>query len=359
MEDETIINGGSRTVDISGNDDREEDFVDFNVGNGTESSGLVQKIEVLEQEKQNLSEENELMRHKIEKLKAEAEALETEKVELKRRVDMSEAEKKKLQLISIRVAELDKEVSGLQQDLVSSMAVGEETNKELIQLKKAFEEMKKIESEKNCKFGDLEKERNLLVERIHNDDEGVREAKEHGEARVKEMEKKIESLEHREDSVKSDRFTIEQETKAKMVEKDAELLRLKTQIEDLGSAGVRSDSELERLKNENAELEIVKNELEAHVKKSERQAKEMEQMVDKLNKELEASESIVNGLKEKENEVHDDVDGKVVIVSKDDPEVGLNGLSGMKLQWPVVAATTGVAVAAVAAFCYLRYVKQS
>ncbi|XP_047334324.1 peroxisomal and mitochondrial division factor 2 [Impatiens glandulifera] len=342
MADEAVFNGEGRTVEIAEIEDREEDFVDFNDGNEKESSPFLQKIEALEQEKRELARENELMGEKFEKLKAEAEALETEKLELKRYVDTSEVDTKALRFITARAAELETEASRLKGDLISSMTEGQDANKELIELKKAFDEAKKVEFEKNSKLQILENERNSLVQRFQIDEEGVKEGKTQREARVREMEKKIEALEHGEGSVEGERFAMEQETRVKMDEKDSEIHRLKTQLEELESIVVKNDLEVEKLKKETEELEIAKNKQEAHLKESESKVKEMEQKVYKLNKELETSELLIVELKEKELDVNDRV-------------IARNGLTGLKPQWPLIAASTGATVAALAAVCYLRY----
>ncbi|XP_047330372.1 peroxisomal and mitochondrial division factor 1-like [Impatiens glandulifera] len=353
MVNEAPIEGDERTVDIAGNDDRDEDFVDFDDNNGNASFALSQKFEALELEKRELTEENESMINRIEKLKAEIQGLENDKGELKKVIEVSEADKKVLESTAARAAELETEVSRLQRDLISSNADGEEVGKDLFELRKAMEELKKSELEKSLKLDVLEKERNSLVERIHKDADGVKEAKALTDARVREMEKKIEGLEQREVREKSDRITIEQETKAKLDEKDGEIRRLKTQVEDLESISMESSLELERLNKEREELEIVKNELEAHLKKSERKVKEMGRKADELVKELESSERMMIALKEKRLDMNGTKSSSI-----DDSRDQLELSTGWELQWPVVvAASTGASIAAVAAVYYLRSAK--
>ncbi|KAL6957220.1 hypothetical protein U1Q18_040478 [Sarracenia purpurea var. burkii] len=230
----------------------------------------------------------------------------------------------------------------------------EEANKEVSELKKLVEELKISDSEKGSKVEVLEKERNLLLERLDKESEGMTESKAVTESRVRELEKKLGALEGRESFEKSERIKVEQEAKAKIDEKDSEIRKLKKWVEDFDTVLAKSGLEMERMKKEKEELEIVKNDLEALLKKSERKGKEMEHKMTQLHKELEASEQMINGLKDKEL---DGINGKVVDMDGDDIEDGEKGLMGLKLQWPVLAASTG-AIAAVAVLCYLRRARE-
>ncbi|KAL7000683.1 hypothetical protein U1Q18_001836 [Sarracenia purpurea var. burkii] len=345
--------GSDQTAQITGNDDREEEFVDFDESD-SKVSGLMQKIEAMEQEKRELIHENDVVKDRIQKLKQEIARLGSDNAELKREIERSEADKKTLESIAARAAELETELSRTQHDLITSMTEVEEANKEVSELKKLVEELKISDSEKGSKVEVLEKERNLLLERLDKESEGMTESKAVTESRVRELEKKLGALEGRESFEKSERIKVEQEAKAKIDEKDSEIRKLKKWVEDFDTVLAKSGLEMERMKKEKEELEIVKNDLEALLKKSERKGKEMEHKMTQLHKELEASEQMISGLKDKEL---DGINGKVVDMDGDDIEDGEKGLMGLKLQWPVLAASTG-AIAAVAVLCYLRRARE-
>ncbi|CAL5335407.1 unnamed protein product [Camellia sinensis] len=334
MADEIVINGGDdRREEIVGS---EEDFVDFDESE-SKASGLMQRIEALEVEKRKLVRENEEERERVKNLKKEIEGLEGVVAELK-------TDNKGLESVAARASQLEIEVSRMQHDLISSMSEGEEANKEVSELKRVVEELKRSISEKGLKVEVLEKERNLLLEKMDKDAEGVQEAKAVTESRVRELEKKIEALEGRESSEKGERIKVEQEARAKIDEKEGEIRQLKKWVEDLDSVVVKNGLEMEKMKKEREEIEIVKNELEGLLKKSERKGKEMENKMAQLHKELEASEQMIIGLKEK---TLNDLNGKAII---GDDEMGSNGL---KQLWPVVAGSTGT-IAAIAVIYYLR-----
>ncbi|GMP51860.1 hypothetical protein CsSME_00017922 [Camellia sinensis var. sinensis] len=334
MADEIVINGGDdRREEIVGS---EEDFVDFDESE-SKASGLMQRIEALEVEKRKLVRENEEERERVKNLKKEIEGLEGVVAELK-------TDNKGLESVAARASQLEIEVSRMQHDLISSMSEGEEANKEVSELKRVVEELKRSISEKGLKVEVLEKERNLLLEKMDKDAEGMQEAKAVTESRVRELEKKIEALEGRESSEKGERIKVEQEARAKIDEKEGEIRQLKKWVEDLDSVVVKNGLEMEKMKKEREEIEIVKNELEGLLKKSERKGKEMENKMAQLHKELEASEQMIIGLKEK---TLNDLNGKTII---GDDEMGSNGL---KQLWPVVAGSTGT-IAAIAVIYYLR-----
>ncbi|PSS16400.1 Peroxisomal and mitochondrial division factor like [Actinidia chinensis var. chinensis] len=353
MNNGLASNGGDRTLEIAGNEDREEVFVDFDESD-TKASGLMQRIEALEQEKREWIHENEVVRERVEKLKQEIGMLGSDKAALKREMERSEDDKKTLESIASRAADLETEVSRLQHDLITSMAEEEEANKELSELKKVVEELRKIISDKEMKLEVLENERNLLLERLDKEGEVMKEAKAVRESRVRELEKKLEALEGRESLEKSEKIRIEQEAKAKIDEKEVEIRKLKKWVEELDSVVAKNGVEMERMKKEREELEIVKNDLEALLKKSERKGKEMEHKMAQLHNELEASEQMIGGLKAKTLE---GINSKAVVMDGDVNEDGEKGLMGLKLQWPVVAASTG-AIAAVAVLYYLRCARQ-
>ncbi|XP_052179071.1 peroxisomal and mitochondrial division factor 1-like [Diospyros lotus] len=356
MADAAAINGesmrgGDRAVEIAGSEDREEVFVDFDESD-PKTSSLIQKIETLEQEKRELVHENDVVKGRIKKLKEETEKLESDKAELKKEVEQSEAEKKTLQSVAARAAELETDVSRMQHDLITSMSDADEANKEISELKILVEELKKSEAEKESKAMVLEKERNLLLERLHKDGEQM---KAMTESKVRELEKKLEALEGRESVEKSERINIEREAKVKLNDKDKEIQQLKKSIEDLDSVLARNGLEMERMKKEREELEIEKNELEALLKKSERKGNEMEAKIARMHKEFEQREAIINELK---NNTREMISRNKAVMDGDIVEGGERGLFSSKSQWPVLAASTG-AIAAVAVLYYLRSARQN
>ncbi|XP_059664923.1 peroxisomal and mitochondrial division factor 2 [Cornus florida] len=353
MADKAIVNGVAtdaavdRTVVISGKEDRDDVFEDFGE-NDAKNSDSTQRIAGLEQEKVQLGEENKAMRERVVKLSEEIKGLESEKEEMKREIDQSVADRRALESIAARAAELETEVSRLQHDLISSMTEGEEAKLEVSELKRAVEELRRSDSENGLKVEVLEKERNLLLERVGKEAEN--------ESQIRDLEKKIETLEARESTQNVERIKIEEEARGMIDERESEIRQLKKWVEELDSKGLKSGLEIERLKKEKEELQIMKNELEALLKKSDRKTKEMESKIEKLEKELEAAEQMmISGLKAKSAE---GVNGKAVVMDEVVIEEGQKGSMGLlKQQWPMLAASTG-AIAAVAVVCYLRYGRQ-
>lgn len=302
--------GDDRSVEISGTEEqREEVFVDFDENEARAVSN--QKIQVLEQEKRELVHENDVVKERINKLKEEIKGLESDKAELKREVERSESDKRALESISARAYELETEVSRLQHDLITSVNEGEESGREVVQLRREVEELKKNELKAEL----FEKERDMLLEMIDKD-----------AVRVRELEGKID-------------------------EKEDEIRKMKKLIEDRDLIVAKNGVEMERVKKEREELEGL-------LRKAERKGKEMEEKVGELRKELEASERMISGLKEK---ILDGVNGKAaVVVDGDFREHEEKGLMGLKVQWPVVAAAgaTGAAIAAVVVLSYVRNVRE-
>lgn len=327
MADSTIINDDDDgTVDIEDND-----------GNDSKVPALMRKIAALEQDKSELAHENQVINEGIEKLIGEIEALATEKETLK-------SETKALDSIAARAAGLETEVSSLQRDLNSSMNESQEANAELVGIKREMEELRKSDLNKGLKLETIEKERNLLLEKIVKDGDGFKESN----SRISDLEKKIEALEMRDSNYKIEKVRVEEEMRVKIDEREARIRILQNLVEELEAVMERSNKERE-------ELEIVKNELEALLKKSERRVKEMENKMGILYKELEGSEKMISGLKEK---AIVGINGKDVVMERgiDDDDDDDKGLMGLKLEWLVVAASAGSI--ALVAVLYLRYIRQ-
>lgn len=326
MADSTIINGESydvRTVEVEDKG-----------GNDSNVPALMQKIAALEQDKTELVHENEVINQRMKKLKGEIEASETEKEKLK-------SDTKALDSIAARAAELETEVCRLQHDLISSANEAEEVNAELVETKRAVAELRESDLNKGLKLEAIEKEMNLLLEKITKDSEGVKESN----SRISDLEKKIEALELRDSSYKSEKVRVEEEMRVKIDEREGQIRNLQNLVEELQAVMEKSNKERE-------ELEIVKNELEALLKKSERKVKEMENKMVLLHKELEGSEKMISGLKEKASE---DINGKDVGLERGIDDDEEKGLMGLNLEWPVVAVSAStIALVAAVYLCYLR-----
>lgn len=296
-------------------------------------SKLMQKIEALEQDKGELVHENDTVRERITRLEGEIEVLEREKSELGKEIERSDTDKKSLEEAAARTDELDVEVWRLQHDLITAETDGIETNKQVSELKREVEKLKESVFEKSEKLEVLEKERALLLKKLNDVENELREGKEVGEERVNEFKKKLEDMDGRE----SDLI-------AEIGERDSEICELKKNVVSLKQVIVRNGVDMEKLKTERDELQGAKIQLEVVLEKSEGRVKEMEEKLGHLGKELEVAERVISGLKEK---TLDGINGIHVI---DDGE---KGISGTKLQWPVLAASTGVIVT-VGALWYLR-----
>lgn len=312
-----LVNGVSSAVDA-----------DLPVTTNSGIRNLIQKISVLEQEKQELMYAKQSATQKIE--------------ELKREIFRSKSDKQTLDSIAARAAELETEVSRLQHDLISSATEGQEANAELSELKQVAERLKKSKSEKTNKITVIENETNLLLERLNKDTERLKA----GENRIRVLEKKIYGFPARNIGQKT-----EKKLKVEDSEKDDLIRSLKRIIDEFQSVVAKNRTETKRLKKEKDELEIEKNDLEALLKKSERRVKEMEQKINGLHKELEAYQNINILLKEK---MVERMNGGMVNrggVLHDEEK----SLMCLKLDWPVVAVTAGVI--ATVAVVYLRYAK--
>lgn len=327
MSDSAIVNGvvsDDSTVKI-------EDYSDE--GTDSKVAALTQKIAALEQEKTELVHENEVVKERVNKLKGEIEESDAENEKLKN-------ESKVLDSIAGRAAQLETEVSRLQHDLISSMNENHEVNAELSVTKREIEELRKSEMSKSVSLEAIERERNLLLEKISKDSEGVKESN----IRISELEKKIQALEMRDSGYKCEKTRVEEEMKGKIEERDLKIRDLQNLVDDL-------EAVLERSNKEREGLEIVKNELEALLKKSERKVKEMESKMELLDKELEGSEKMISGLKEKAIEGINGDDSERKIVGDDE-----KGFMRFNLEWPLMAASAGAI--ALLAVVYLHHVRQ-
>lgn len=331
----------AQTVEISEGDHE---------GNYNKISALDEKIEQLEQDKLELAKENEFVAETIKKYKEQIEQLETDKAKMKSEIDQAESDKKTLESIAARAAQLETELSRAQHDLITSQTEGQEANNELMEVNRIVSELRKSDSEKSAKLGVLEKERNLLLERINKDDEGVKASKAESESRIRELKTKIEALEMRDSSYKSEKVKVEEEMKVRVEEKEDQIRHLTKLVDEFQSVISRNRAEMEKSNKEREELEIVKNELEALLKKSERKVKELELKLSQLHKELEGSEKVISGLKEKAIEA---VNGNDLGL---DRSIDGEEEKGLKIEWPLVAASAGAV--AVFAVVYLRYIRQ-
>ncbi|KAI3520416.1 hypothetical protein L1887_09824 [Cichorium endivia] len=329
MSDEVVVNGAGADVDVE--IAAKEEKSDGTMNQTVEK--LMQKLAILEQEKQELINGKELATERIKELEDE--------------IKMSESDKRALSSIAARAAELETEVSRLQHDLISSISDGQESNAELSELKRVVEELKKSESEKEEKLDVIENERNLLLERLNKEAEKLKDE----ENQIRELEKKIEGFETRESIHKSERLKVEEEAKAKISEKDEQIQSLSRMIDEFQSVIVKNRAEMEKSEKEKEELEIGKNDLEAQLKNSESKVKEMEHRLDQLQQELEAYEKINSVLKEKLVEDTNGIGAERGIDFNGDEK----RLMGSKLDWPIIAVGTG-AIATVA-LVYFRHAK--
>lgn len=318
MADETVVNGGGDVnVQISSPEKDSGDTTNQTI------QKLMQKISILEQEKQSLVKENESSEVKIKKLEDE--------------IQSSESDKRALSSIAARASDLETEVSRLQHDLISSMSDSQESNNEVVELKRVVEKLKACEVENLEKIDVIEKERNLLLERVNEYVDKLNES----ESRVREFEKKIEGFEMIESDSKSLGLKYEEEVKIK----DEQIRNLTRMVDEFQLEIVKNRGEAEKLSKDKEELEIGKNDLEAVLKKSERKVSELEDKLEQVRKEMEAFEKVNSALKET---LAEDVNG--IAVDGDEKKV-----LGLKVDWPIVAATAGAV--AIVAVVYFRHAK--
>eukprot|EP00262_Sarcandra_glabra_P012480 TRINITY_DN3229_c0_g1_i1.p1 TRINITY_DN3229_c0_g1~~TRINITY_DN3229_c0_g1_i1.p1 ORF type:complete len:251 (+),score=59.41 TRINITY_DN3229_c0_g1_i1:223-975(+) len=214
MESETIINNGSDVV--------ESDGVDLMAANGItkkdrdveekddgEILDLNRKIEALESQKLGLVAENKEMKKEIELLSQEIEGYKKTQAETKesleemeKRIDRFEENKAALKAIAARAAELEKDVSGLQHELLSATSANHESEEEIKRLKKSMEE--------------LNREKDSTIE---------------------ELVQKIERAEGEEKKSENERIKMVEETlkrsEEKFKESELEVNRLKNEVETM------------------------------------------------------------------------------------------------------------------------------
>lgn len=237
MADETtMINGQvseDRTVNIAGDDSADSE---------PKVSQLSQKITALEQEKQELVHENEIIKDRIEKLKESVNKSNAENEDLKNEIEKLGSENKAMQSVVGRAAELEAEVSRLQHDLISAMSDLEETNKEASEWKNKVENLENGKTESSVKLDAIKNERDLLIAKLESVE--VRELEK--EEEIKGLQRKIEQLKF-ETMEKVEALELKVEEKERMIsmleEKQKEIdgeVNGKTDIveEDRGSAVV-------------------------------------------------------------------------------------------------------------------------
>ncbi|XP_042481750.1 peroxisomal and mitochondrial division factor 2-like [Macadamia integrifolia] len=361
MADETIGNGAPSDVDYqTGEEDvmtrRDAGFF----GRDSKVLEINRKIEALEYENSELTRERgksegkikELM-EVIEGLRTDGAALKDKQEELQREIEQSSEDKKALQVISARAVELETQVARLQHDLVSSMTESSEAAAELREVKDALEELKQRNLTKEAKVKSLEKEKASLLERIR-DLEGevaeMKKSKSQSEIRIRDLEKKISLMEAREFDNKDQGSKHEEETKAKISEKDGKNLQLQKDIEGLESKVVENTSALQKLQKEISEIEKLNSSLEVALKQSQEKLKETEARANRLQNELAESEKSVRKFEElNPNGTETARELDAVNVEK--------GSKGVKLQWQTAVVSTGT-VAAAAALLYLTYARR-
>ncbi|KAK1408074.1 hypothetical protein QVD17_39706 [Tagetes erecta] len=304
MADELAVNGGGADVDVE-IASKEYDS-DGNMNQTIEK--LMQKLVILEQQKKQLVDDTNSAAEKIKQLEDA--------------ILSSESDKRALSSIAARAAELETEVSRLQHDLISSMSEGQESNAELAELKRVVEELKKSESEKTEKIDVIDKERKLLLDRLNQVSDRLKES----ENQIRELEKKIEVFEME----RNQKLKAEEDAASKIREKDEQIANLNRLIDELKSEVVKNRADNELSKKEKEEVEIGK--------------KELESKIDELQKELESYQKINSALKEKAventNGIAGDCDEK---------------MKSLKPDWPVIAATAGAV--AMVAVVYFRHAK--
>ncbi|OIW04214.1 hypothetical protein TanjilG_00774 [Lupinus angustifolius] len=306
-------------------------MADETVFNGEESTV---KIEALERERKELANDNAERKDEIKKLTVEIEGLRADDVdlrdkvkELKKELQRSKEAEKAVEAIAARAADLETEVVRLQHDSVSEIGAAEEARAEAAELRKVL------------------KVKESSVENLERELEGLRKLKAENEVKARDLEKRVEVLETKEIEERNKRIRVEEELRAEIDAKEKEILGLRKKIDELDeaddAAGKKSDSEVW-----NTEKSILQEAL----RESEEKVKNLELNFARLRDEAGEAEKVIGSLKEK----------AIDIVNRD-----LNGthgeekgLTGLNLQWPVVAAGSTGAVIAVAALSYACYAKR-
>ncbi|KAL0002227.1 hypothetical protein SO802_016008 [Lithocarpus litseifolius] len=331
MADKEIIINGAES------DQTGESFYDLDQRGGGGAGGsdydarvseLNRKIESLEREKVQLVNENSESKERIKKLSFEIGELRNDNAskkeklgEMEKEIERSGEELKALESVARRAVELETEVSRMQHDLISTMSESEEANKEASELKRALGE------------------KGERVERLEIEVESLKKEKLESEKRVRELERKVGVLEMKEVEEKSKKVRIEEEMREKIDEKEREIGGFRKKVQELESVVAKNGAELEKWMRE-------KLGLEESLRESDEKAKVAESMMLGLKKEVEEAERVISGLKEKAAEaINGSVNGVREFVVEGEKK------SGLKLDWLVVAGSTGaIAFAAAAAF---------
>lgn len=177
-------------------------------------------------------------------------------------------------------------------------------------------------------------EKESRVENLEKEVEGLRKVKLETEVRLKELERKIGTLEMKEIEERNKRIRVEEELRDKIGEKDREIEGVKQKAE----ATERTSAELMQETSEWVKEKLI---LEMALKESEEKTKSLELNIVRLREEAEEAAKLIKSLKE-----------KPVVVPRNVNGTQSEG-KGLKLEWPVLAAaaagSTGAVVAAAAA----------
>lgn len=261
------------------------------------TSALSAKIAALEQENRQLVHENEVIKERAEKLKQSIEGSSNEKAELQKMVEESEFETRALGSVAARAAQLEGEVSRLQDDLGKALSDLEESSSEVSLLRSTLVGLESSENEKEIKIQAIEEEKNLLI-------------------------LKVEKLE----ASGNDQI-------AEKEAKEQQILALKNRLVDLEASVVINQG----WDKEKAELEMAKKEAEARVD-------EMKGRVREIEKKIEDKEQLIA-------DVH--TNGMPVAEGKNDRAIGL------KVEWPLVAGSAIAAITLATATIYLRNARKT
>jgi len=192
-------------------------------------------------------------------------------------------------------------------------------------------ELRKVLGEKEHRVECLEKELTVL-----------KKGKTESEFRVRDLERKIGVLETKEIEERNKRIRFEEEMRDKIDEKEKEIKGFKQNFEELEKVAAEKKSELEESVKQKLKLEEALREREEKVTV-------LESSILQLRKEAKEAERVILTLNEKAVETVENIDRD------------LNGIGGerkgLKLEWPVVAGSTGAVVAA-AAVIYVCYGKR-
>lgn len=332
MAEDNVFNG----LTSSGVDDQTgEEFFDPGLReSNVHVVEMTKKVDALQRERDELSNEIAGRKEEIKKLTMEIEGLRKDEskmrekmVALKREVERSQEATKAAEAIAARAAKLETEVVRLQHDAISEMNAAEEARADSAELRRVL-------AVKESRVMQLEIEV-----------EGLKQAKAESEMKARDFERKIGVLQMKEIEERSKKVRAEEELREKVNEKERELLGFRHKIEELERVATVGGSELEESIEE-------KLNLEESLRESEEKARSMESNILRLQEEVGEAVKVIRTLKEKAAEA---VNGAANAI---DSEV--KGLNGLELQWPVpivVAGSTG-AIATVAAVFYVCFGKR-